>query len=180
MKKECPICGSKSLVEKSGTFRFEPPANIPGGAIIVPNSKWQECQACGESILAQSLLEKLEEQRYARLELLTPEQIKHIRQAAGLTQSQIAEKLGIGEKTYTRWETGKCLQNKSSDNLIRLFAKNPAMFDALKTECDFVSLRPLWAYFEHSIQSDYWCTEKTLAASAPAFPTKKENFSPAA
>ena len=134
MRKECPICGAAALVEKTGEFRFEPPANIPGGTIIVPNSKWEECEACGESLLSPELLEKLDKQRYARLGLLTPAEIRSIRENTGLTQFQIAEKLGIGEKTYTRWESGKSLQNKSSDNLIRLFAMNPMSFEQLESQ----------------------------------------------
>jgi putative zinc finger/helix-turn-helix YgiT family protein len=137
MKKECPTCGATALVEKTGEFRFEPPANIPGGTIIVPNSKWEECEACGETLLSPELLGKLDKQRYARLGLLTPAEIRAIRENAGLTQFQISEKLGIGEKTYTRWESGKSLQNKSSDNLIRLFAMNPMSFERLESQRNF-------------------------------------------
>src|SRR5207237_10451244 len=39
--------------------------------------------------------------------LLTPEQIKALRQRTGLTQRQISELLQIGDKTSTRWETGR-------------------------------------------------------------------------
>ncbi len=40
----------------------------------------------------------------------------------------MAERLGVGEKTYTRWESGRSIQNKSSDNLIRLMDRSPEQF----------------------------------------------------
>ncbi len=39
--------------------------------------------------------------------LLTPKQIKSLRQRIGLTQREISALLQIGEKTWTRWETGR-------------------------------------------------------------------------
>ena len=42
--------------------------------------------------------------------------------------------LGVGEKTYTRWENGRSLQTKASDTLIRLIDKNPEMFALLDAE----------------------------------------------
>lgn len=160
MKKECPICGAAALIEKSGEFRFESPANIPGGAIVVPNSKWEECKACGESILPPELLGNLDKQRYVRLGLLSPSEIKVIREKAGLTQSQISRKLGVGEKTYTRWESGKLLQNKSSDNLIRVFAMDPNLLERLESQREFVESDPLTDYF-HNFNLDSIWIEKT-------------------
>ena len=134
MKNECPICGASALVEKSGEFRFEPPANIPGGMIIIANSTWKECEVCQEVILPPELIERLEQQRYVRLGLLSPAEIHSIRTKAGLTQAEISKILGVGEKTYTRWENGKSLQNKSSDNLIRLFSLDPSSFERLEIQ----------------------------------------------
>ncbi|MEN6308982.1 MAG: type II TA system antitoxin MqsA family protein [Anaerohalosphaeraceae bacterium] len=153
MKKVCPICGAKALIKKTGEYRFDPPANIPGGIIVIPNSVWEECEACREVVLSPELLEKLEEQRYVRLGLLTPAEIRAIREKAGLTQAQISEKLGIGEKTYTRWESGKLLQNKSSDNLIRLFAQNPDSFDQLELQRGPLKEKRLAGYLNYKSKS---------------------------
>jgi transcriptional regulator with XRE-family HTH domain len=76
----------------------------------------------------------LENERYRRLGLLTPEEILQIRKRVDLSQTEMAEILGIGEKTYARWEAGYSLHNKSSDNLIRLFARNAGMFEQVDAE----------------------------------------------
>lgn len=59
--------------------------------------------------------------------LLTPEQIKALRRRLGLTQPQISELLQIGEKTWTRWETGRDRPSRSINVL--LFALNDGKLD---------------------------------------------------
>ncbi len=134
MAKKCPICGKLSLTMHSSEFKFEPPPNIPGGTIVIPHAKWQECSTCGEKIIPVALGDAIERERYHRLGLLTPQRIYEIRQSAGLTQTEMAQLLGVGDKTYTRWESGRSLQNKSSDNLIRAFEQNADLFARLEAQ----------------------------------------------
>ena len=175
MKKECPICGAAALIAKSGEFRFEPPANIPGGIIVIPNSKWEECQTCGEAILPPELLENLDRQRYIRLGLLRPSEIKAIREKAGLTQAQISRILGFGEKSYTRWESGKLLQNKSSDNLIRLFAKDANLFEGLAAQRGSDESDLLRNYFCNFKMDSVWTEEKPLGTNEKSVMTKAKH-----
>lgn len=132
----CPICGVESLEARRGDFRFDPPANMPGGQIVVPDTEWEECASCGEQILGAHLEAALEDQRYMRLGLLRPEGIKEVRKRAGLTQTEMAQFVGVGEKTYTRWESGRSLQNRSNDNLIRLADEHPELFLQLEAQRD--------------------------------------------
>ncbi len=136
MANECMLCGVKALEVKSGDFRFDPPPNIPGGTIVISDAVWRQCANCGECVLPPELICRLDEARYVRLALLRPDEIKAVRNRAGLTQAQMCEKLGIGEKTYTRWETGRSIQNKSNDTLIRLFDMNHELFDKLELQRD--------------------------------------------
>jgi putative zinc finger/helix-turn-helix YgiT family protein len=50
--------------------------------------------------------------------LLTPEQIKKLRERLGLTQKQLSELLQIGEKTWTRWESGRERPSRSINVLL--------------------------------------------------------------
>lgn len=38
---------------------------------------------------------------------MLPERLKNLRKKAGLTQKQIAEKLQVGQNSYSNWEIGK-------------------------------------------------------------------------
>ena len=122
------------MEQRHGTYRFEPPANIPGGTMIVPDATWLECENCGQQMLPVALNRKLEELSMSRQGLLLPTQIKAIREKLGLTQVEMAERLGVGEKTYTRWESGRSMQNKSSDNLIRLMDRSPEQFAVIEAQ----------------------------------------------
>lgn len=53
---------------------------------------------------ATALLDKV---KARHMGLLAPEQIRCLRDRLGLTQREISELLQIGEKTWTRWETGR-------------------------------------------------------------------------
>lgn len=130
----CPVCGKNSLTEKRGEYRFEPPEAIPGGAIVVPDAMWYECGACHEQIVPPALEQAIERERCRRLGLLTPEEIKAVRERTGLSAVDMATLLGVGEKTYTRWENGRSLQNKSNDTLIRLVDRNAEIFEIVEAE----------------------------------------------
>jgi putative zinc finger/helix-turn-helix YgiT family protein len=136
MATECPVCGKVGLEKRQGEFRFTPPPEIPGGEIVIPDATWEECSACGEQMLPPAIGEALLAERYRRLGLLSPGEIAEIRQRSGLTQVEMAEFLGVGEKTYARWESGRSIHNLSSDNLIRLVAQSPELFPQLKAQRD--------------------------------------------
>ena len=38
-----------------GTFYFDPPPNIPRGALVIDNAEWRECTKCGERIIPHKL-----------------------------------------------------------------------------------------------------------------------------
>jgi HTH-type transcriptional regulator/antitoxin MqsA len=134
MATKCPICGKETLERRRGEFRFDPPESVPGGTMILSDATWEECSACGEQILSPELNARVEREAAKRWGLLQPEEIKDIRTRLGLTQVQMAELLGVGEKTYTRWEGGKSYHNTSSDNLIRLVAQSPELFARLSAQ----------------------------------------------
>jgi putative zinc finger/helix-turn-helix YgiT family protein len=136
MTSTCPICGAAALERHEGEYRMEPPPNIPGGTLVVPSSTWEECGACHEQVLPPALTDALDGIRYDRLGLLRPEEIRAVRERAGLSQVEMAIFVGTGEKTYSRWESGRSLQNRSSDNLIRLADRFPALFAQLEAQRD--------------------------------------------
>ena len=132
----CPVCGNATLEERQGEYRFEPPPNLPGGEMAVPDAVWSACSTCGEEILPDTLTRAIDAHRYKRLGLLTPDELRGVRDKTGLSAVDMAHLLGVGEKTYTRWENGRSLQNKSNDTLVRLLDRNPTPFALLDAERD--------------------------------------------
>lgn len=132
--KKCPFCGRNTLEVSHGEYRFEPPPNIPGGTMLIPDAEWFACTACGEEILPHPLSKAIDVQRCKRLSLLTPREIREVRKRTGLSGVDMAQVLSVGEKTYTRWENGKSIQNKANDTLIRLLDKNAEAFSLVEAE----------------------------------------------
>jgi DNA-binding transcriptional regulator YiaG len=64
---------------------------------------------------ATALLDKV---KARHMGLLTPEQIRSLRERLGLTQREVSELLQIGEKTWTRWETGHERPSRSTNVLL--------------------------------------------------------------
>ena len=71
--KQCPMCGKQTLDEQHGTYRFDPPPNIPGGTMIVSETTWEHCSSCGEDILSLELEAALDREQCQRQGLLLPE-----------------------------------------------------------------------------------------------------------
>ena len=64
---QCPLCGSESLEERRGEYLLTPPANTPGGMMVIQDATWQQCTNCGEELLPRQLTKALEiEQRRRR------------------------------------------------------------------------------------------------------------------
>jgi putative zinc finger/helix-turn-helix YgiT family protein len=132
--KKCPMCGEPTLVERSGEYRMEPPPNIPGGVIVIRDASWLHCTSCKEDILSSELDAAINRERYRRMGLLPSNEIRRVREKTGLSAVDMSHLLGVGEKTYTRWENGRSLQTKASDTLIRLIDKNAEMFALVDAE----------------------------------------------
>lgn len=53
---------------------------------------------------------------------MTPEQIKHARQSLGLTQAEMAEKMGIKTSKLTQWEIGRYRISDEGSTLISILS----------------------------------------------------------
>lgn len=136
MKTTCPICGHDERETMHGIFSMEVPSNVPGGAIEIADATWEHCNACGEDFIADELSKAIERVQYHRLGLLSPEQIRQVREKTGLSAVEISQLLNAGDKSYTRWESGKSIHNKSTDTLIRLIDQHPELFAEINAQRD--------------------------------------------
>src|SRR5438105_11608011 len=112
----CPICGNKSLHNVTGEFKSE--FEHHAGALvslIIPNLNWQHCDQCGEDILDHEATQRVSAAQRNGLGLLTADELKDLRRRLRKSQQQMSELLGIGKKTYCRWESGTHFQSEAFD-----------------------------------------------------------------
>jgi len=59
--------------------------------------------------------------------VLTPEEVKSVRNYYKMTRSRFAELTGLGEATLARWEAGAVIQNRGNDRYLRLLSTDSTM-----------------------------------------------------
>ncbi|MGI1691680.1 type II toxin-antitoxin system MqsA family antitoxin [Thermoanaerobacter uzonensis] len=140
MKKFCPVCGKEQETE---VIEKEEVSNIRGDEIKTL-ARIRVCSVCGEELFD----EELEEENIQRVYdiyrkkhgILSPEEIKNIRESYGLSQRAFAKLLGIGEASIARYETG-ALPEKSLSNMIMLLRDPKNMEKLLEKNEDVLSQR---------------------------------------
>jgi putative zinc finger/helix-turn-helix YgiT family protein len=99
--------------------------------IEIPALEVPRCRSCGELIFDDHVDDQINAALRSYLNLLTPVQIRAARDTLQLTQSELAEKLGVAEATFSRWEMGALIQSRAMDNLMRVYFAVPQAREVL-------------------------------------------------
>ena len=130
---ECPLCGARYAISLR-TVPFE--GKYHHVAIHVDSVECYSCESCGEEFFnkaqSEALDSKLKSAARERLQVLSPERIAGLRRRLGLSQEELESLLGLGQKVVTRWETGRVIPGKATDDLLRLMERMPSVIQALR------------------------------------------------
>ncbi|MBY0523591.1 MAG: type II toxin-antitoxin system MqsA family antitoxin [Gemmataceae bacterium] len=129
----CPNCGHAPLREDTITDRFEyRPDDVEPLMVEARDVPVEICPSCGEKFLGPAAARVQHAAICRAVGLLTPEEIKRIRERFGPSQEEFAALTGIGVATISRWERGRMLQNEAMDRYLRLLAAHPENANALR------------------------------------------------
>lgn len=114
-----------------------------GEEFVVDGIERYVCDECGEYSISPEMADRLTERlarEYAmRHGLLAPDEIRDVRKALGLRQSEFERVLGVSTPSASRWETGATRQSKPVDLLIRVARDVPGaakyLSDMAGVEC---------------------------------------------
>jgi len=113
-----------TLQQRRERIEIEEEVNIPAldgtgvaETITVKVPAWRDPKD-GEVYLDGEGLRLLDRAKARHMGLLSAEQIKKLRERLGLKQKPLSELLQIGEKTWTRWETGRERPSRSINVLL--------------------------------------------------------------
>ena len=124
---KCPICLEKSVV--TTTVLYETSAQHGGSiyGITIPDLVILQCRkpSCLNKKLTDAARARIDSVIRDRIGILQPSDITSIRTAAGLTRSQLAERLATSDALVGRWETGTAMQPTAMDERIRALAVAP-------------------------------------------------------
>ena len=124
----CPECGHE-LIATSEPLQEE----FRGEKFFVEGISRQECPNCGEYVIEADQCDRLDDalqEQYRHCHgLLTPEDIQSIRRDLGVSQREFEQMLGVTSPTVCRWETGRIIQTKLADNLMRAIRDHRCVAD---------------------------------------------------
>ena len=78
------------------------------------------CVSCGAASLGHEAERLLHETVCAHHGVLSPREVRAIRERHGLSRAAFAEVSALGEATLHRWENGILIQNRANDRYLRL------------------------------------------------------------
>lgn len=115
----CALCGSGNIEtsEQDHTFPYGVGKEKVELCAQVPV---RTCSDCGFSFRDHVADAICHDAVCRHLEVMTPDQIRGLREFYRLTQTEFSKITGLGEATVSRWERGSVIQNKAYDNYLYL------------------------------------------------------------
>lgn len=127
---DCPICqtGKFRLVQDDHTEEVS-----EDNPITVPGVWVERCDHCGEIVFPGETARFIESVVAEKTEQLAPHELERIREDLGIErQDEMSEVLGLGLKTFHKWESGAQFPTRSMSYYIRVLAEFPQAFDWLR------------------------------------------------
>ncbi len=125
----CPACDTGHLQAKTIDY----PVTVSGDVkVIVRNLAVEVCEACGEVVLSADALDAVDAAIAEQTEQLTVRELERIREDLDVDQTEMSEILGLGGKTYHRWEKGNQVPSRSMGYYLRTLAEFPEAFTWLR------------------------------------------------
>lgn len=132
MKMTCPVCGASTAKKVKAPYQTK----YDGEVVSLPSVEMFRCSDCHEDFFSseQARTVSIEVKNAVRqmYGLLPPERIVAIREKLGLTQTQLEHLFDQGPKVVTRWETGRVIQNKNADTILRMLDRDPELLSLVK------------------------------------------------
>jgi putative zinc finger/helix-turn-helix YgiT family protein len=89
------------------------------------------CGHCGDAYTDGDAEDLRHEAVCRHLGVLSPVQIRALREQHKMSQAEFAKVTGFGVASLKRWETGALIQNQSADRLLRLILMDPSIMTKL-------------------------------------------------
>jgi putative zinc finger/helix-turn-helix YgiT family protein len=123
--RRCASCNQQPLVARRIRDEFEYGPDDERLTVIAEDVPVLVCPACGETLYGPEAAAVRHQAICRTLGLLSPAEIKALRERLGPDQDDFARLTGIGVATLSRWERGRLLQTRALDRYLRLLDALP-------------------------------------------------------
>ena len=117
----CPLCGRETVTTTihHHTFDYGTGASAVELTVDLPVRR---CAPCDYEYLDEVAEDLQHEAVCKHFGVLSPHEIRRIREDHGMTRTKFAEVTGLGEASLNRWENGLNIQTHAYDRYLRLLA----------------------------------------------------------
>jgi putative zinc finger/helix-turn-helix YgiT family protein len=156
---KCPECGQGQLLAFSRTEEFDFDLGDETVKVRAENVPVEKCDKCGAVMSGPAAARVRHEAVCRAAGLLTPSEIKAIREQFGWSQKELADLTGCGVATVSRWERGRLLQNRSSNKVLQAIRDCPPFREYLE---ELLAPRAREPEPEPIHSSDRWLSEASF------------------
>ena len=124
---QCYHCGKREVTSATTNYAAEVRYDGRLHTFTIADLELPVCQACGERVFTEKVDAQINDALRGHLNLLTPAQIRDGIKRMGMSQKDVATRLGIAEATLSRWLNETQIQSRTMDNLLRAFFAFPQL-----------------------------------------------------
>ena len=122
----CPTCRNATIKRVTRDYKV----NLPDGQTsTVANLSFEECPECKDEFFSSEAMDRISDKVSAELDSLSSSDLKRIREKLQPNMTLLAESLGLGSKTWMRWENGEQNISRSMGYFIRTLAQFPEVYE---------------------------------------------------
>lgn len=129
---KCPECEQGHLVPFTRDEEFDYDLGEETIKVIARDVPVERCDSCGMTASGPAAARVRHEAVCRAAGLLTPSEIKAIREQFDWSQQYLAELTGFGVATISRWERGRLLQNRSTNKVLQAIRDCPPFREYLE------------------------------------------------
>lgn len=126
---QCPACGASAIVVTRDPIEQV----VAGREYLVEGFEYNRCTACGEVYYSagqtDDILRAANAAARENLGRLAGADVAVLRRGLGLTQAQLAARLGVSPGLVARWERGTVLPSAMADRYLRDLAAHPELVE---------------------------------------------------
>ncbi len=120
---ECPECGELAVSTKLTTHTFDY-GHGKEAVQITATLPLRVCGHCEFEYYDKEGQDARHEAVCRHLGVMTPTEIRRLREDLGLSRAEFADLTGLGDATVARWERGALIQNTGNDRYLRLLGSH--------------------------------------------------------
>jgi hypothetical protein len=127
----CRHCGQTKVVPTRTDYSLDVRYDDRLIPIVAYGIDIPTCQNCGEKVITLEVDNHVNAALRQHLGLLTPAQIREGIERLGMSQKEVADRLGVAEDVLWRWANDFTIQSRAMDKYLRVFFRFPEVQAAL-------------------------------------------------